>query len=108
MYGYEDANCAWTQNIVVTTAEYDYLQFCARWLGGAKCFDAFILAEVEEAADTKELEDLLATCEEWIEHFEGEDANGYDAIKPLIDQANALIDGDAYTATELKPMVHTF
>ena len=62
MYAYEDANCAWTQNIVVTTAEYKYLQFCARWLGGSKCFDAFILAEVEEAADPAELEALIATC----------------------------------------------
>ncbi len=51
MYAHEDANCAWTQNLVVTTAEYKYLQFCARWLGGAKCFDSFILAEVMEMSE---------------------------------------------------------
>ena len=102
-----DAGLAWTQNTWVVTAEYSSLALCARWLGGAKCFDAFILAEVEEAADTKELEDLLATCEEWIEHFEGEDAKGYDAIKPLIDQANALIDSEEFTAADLNAMVAT-
>ena len=51
MFAHEDAYCAWTQNLVVTTAEYKYLQFCARWLGGTKCFDSFILAEVREMSE---------------------------------------------------------
>ena len=102
-----DAGLAWTQNTWVVTAEYSSLALCARWLGGAKCFDAFILAEVEEAADTKELEDLLATCEEWIEHFEGEDAKGYEDIKAITDQAYALIDSEEFTAADLNAMVHT-
>ena len=48
MYAHEDADHAWTQNIIVTEAQYEYLQFCARWLGGAHGFDAFILAEVRK------------------------------------------------------------
>ena len=102
-----DANLAWTQNTWVVTADYSYLSLCARWLGSSKGFDAFILAEVEEAADTKELEDLLATCEEWIEHFEEEDAKGYEDIKALTDQAYALIDSEEFTAADLNAMVHT-
>lgn len=102
-----DAGLAWTQNTWVVTAEYSSLALCARWLGGAKCFDAFILAEVEEAADTKELEDLLATCEEWIEYFDGEDAKGYDVLKPITDQAYALIDSEEFTAADLNAMVAT-
>ena len=105
MYGYEDANCAWTQNIVVTTAEYDYLQFCARWLGGSKCFDAFILAEVSEAADPAELETLLANCQEWIDTF-GDEAKGLDAFDPVVKEAQDLVDGEEYTAEELNAMVH--
>ena len=54
-----DAGLAWTQNTWVVTAEYSSLALCARWLGGAMCFDAFILAEVEEVGDNKDLEDLL-------------------------------------------------
>ena len=102
-----DAGLAWTQNTWVVTAEYSSLALCARWLGGAKCFDAFILAEVEEAADTKELEDLLATCEEWIEYFDSEDAKGYDVLKPITDQAYALIDSEEFTAADLNAMVAT-
>ena len=48
MYASADAGCTWTQNIIVTTAEFDYLHFYACWLGGTKCFDSFTLAEVEE------------------------------------------------------------
>lgn len=105
MYGYEDANCAWTQNIVVTTAEYDYLQFCARWLSGRVCFDAFILAEVSEAADPAELETLLANCQEWIDTF-GDEAKGLDAFDPVVKEAQDLVDGEEYTAEELNAMVH--
>ena len=102
-----DAGLAWTQNTWVITAEHSYLSLCARWLGSSKGFDAFILAEVEEAADTKELEDLLATCEEWIEYFDGEDAKGYDVLKPITDQAYALIDSEEFTAADLNAMVAT-
>jgi len=99
-----DADLAWTQNTYVVTAEYTSLALCARWLGGAKCFDAFILAEVEEAADTKELEDLLAECGEWIDHF-GDEAKELDAINALIKGAEALIEGGEFTAAELNAMV---
>lgn len=30
MFAHEDADLAWTQNIIVTEAQYSYLQFCAR------------------------------------------------------------------------------
>lgn len=106
MYAHEDANCAWTQNLVVTTAEYKYLQFCARWLGGSKCFDAFILAEVEEAANPLELEQLLESCAEWLDIF-GDEANEIDAFQPIVDEAQALVDGEEYTADDLNAMVHT-
>ena len=99
-----DADLAWTQNTYVVTAEYTSLALCARWLGGAKCFDAFILAEVEEAADTKELEDLLAECGEWLDHF-GDEAKELDAINALIEGAEALIEGGEFTAAELNAMV---
>ena len=50
MHGHEDANGVWTQNIVVTEAQYNYLQFCARWLNGTHGFDSFFLAEVRPVA----------------------------------------------------------
>ena len=100
-----DADLAWTQNTWVVTAEYSSLALCARWLGGAKCFDAFILAEVEEIADAKELEDLLVECSTWMDHF-GEDAKEYETLSTLANAAQELIDGGEYTATELNDMVH--
>ena len=105
MYGHEDANCAWTQNIVVTTAEFDYLQFCARWLSGRVCFDAFILAEVSEAADPAELEALLANCQEWLDTFKDE-AKGLDAFEPVVKEAQDLVDSEEYTADDLNAAVH--
>ena len=101
-----DADLAWTQNTWVVTAEYTSLALCARWLGGAKCFDAFILAEVEEAADTKELETLLSECAEWLDHF-GDEAKELDAINGLMDDAEALIEGGEFTAADLNAMVAT-
>lgn len=100
-----DAGLAWTQNTWVITAEHTTLSLCARWLGGAKCFDAFILAEVEEAADTKELEDLLAECGGWIDHF-GDDAKEIDTFNALMDKAESLIDSEEFTAADLNAMVH--
>ena len=100
-----DADLAWTQNTWVVTAEYSSLALCARWLGGAKCFDAFILAEVEELADAKELEDLLVECSTWMDHF-GDDAKDYETISALTNEAQELIDGGEYTASELNAMVH--
>ncbi|MBO5678747.1 MAG: carbohydrate binding domain-containing protein, partial [Bacteroidaceae bacterium] len=100
-----DADLAWTQNTWVVTAEYTSLALCARWLGGAKCFDAFILAEVEEAADTKELEDLLAQCAEWMDYF-GDDAKEYDTFNAVAEKGQALVDGGEYTAADLNAMVH--
>jgi len=101
-----DADLAWTQNTYVVTAKYTCLSFCARWLGGAKGFDAFILAEVEEAADTKELESLLSECAEWLDHF-GDEAKGLDAINSLMDEAETLIEGGEFTAADLNNMVAT-
>lgn len=100
-----DADLAWTQNTWVVTAEYSSLALCARWLGGAKCFDAFILAEVEEAADTKELEDLLAQCAEWMDYF-GDDAKEYDTFNAVVEKGQALVDGGEFTAADLNAMVH--
>lgn len=100
-----DADLAWTQNTWVVTAEYSSLALCARWLGGSKCFDAFILAEVEELADAKELEDLLVECSTWMDHF-GDDAKEYETISALAGEAQELIDGGEYTASELNAMVH--
>ena len=100
-----DADLAWTQNTWVVTAEYTSLALCARWLGGAKCFDAFILAEVEEAADTKELEDLLAQCAEWMDYF-GDDAKEYDTFNAVVEKGQALVDGGEFTAADLNAMVH--
>ena len=81
------------------------MALCARWLGGAKCFDAFILAEVEEAADTKELEDLLAQCAEWMDYF-GDDAKEYDTFNAVVEKGQALVDGGEFTAADLNAMVH--
>ena len=100
-----DAGLAWTQNTWVITAEHSYLSLCARWLGSSKGFDAFILAEVEEAADTKELEDLLATCAEWTDYF-GDDAKEIETINGIMAEAQALIDGGEFTAADLNAMVH--
>jgi len=105
MYAHEDADCAWTQNIVVTTADYKYLQFCARWLDSRLGFDAFILAEVEEAADPAELETLIANCQEWINTF-GDEAKELDAFQTIIDKAQALVESEGITANELNAMVH--
>jgi len=105
MYAHKDADCAWTQNIVVTTADYKYLQFCARWLDSRLGFDAFILAEVEEAADPAELETLIANCQEWINTF-GDEAKELDAFQTIIDKAQALVESEGITANELNAMVH--
>ena len=105
MFGYEDADCAWTQNIVVTTAEYDYLQFCARWLGGRLCFDAFILAEISEVADPAELEQLLANCQEWMGVYD--EPKEQEALQAVVDKAQNMLDNfDTYTSDEINAMVH--
>ncbi len=105
MYAYEDANCAWTQNIVVTTAEYKYLQFCARWLGGSKCFDAFILAEVSEVASPVELEQLLSECDEWLNTF-GDEAKDAEVFNAIVSEGYDMLDAfDAYTADEINALV---
>ena len=100
-----DADLAWTQNTYVVTAEYTSLALCARWLDGATCFDSFILAEVEEVADTKELEDLLAQCAEWMDYF-GDDAKEYDTFNAVVEKGQALVDGGEFTAADLNAMVH--
>lgn len=105
MFGYEDADCAWTQNLVVTTAEYKHLQFCARWLDSRLGFDAFILAEVEELASSVELEQLIAECDEWINTF-GDEAKGLDVFDPIVQEAQNLVEGQEYTAEALNAMVH--
>ena len=105
MYAHEDADLAWTQNTIVTTAQYQYLQFCARWLGGAHGFDAFILAEVEEAADPKELADLLESCSEWMDYF-GEEAEEYSTFEDIVSDAWSMIDyAEEYTADDFNGMV---
>ena len=101
---HEDANCAWTQNIVVTTAEYNYLQFSARWLGGSYCFDAFILAEVSEIANPKELEQLLYECEEWLNLYDV--PQGKEAFAEVIESGyNMLSAFDNYTTSDVHKML---
>ena len=91
-----DADLAWTQNTWVVTAEYSSLALCARWLGGAKCFDAFILAEVTEpgflndartevndyitALDTMSLEGIKSTLTAEYAKTELVDETSVDAI----------------------------
>ena len=105
MYAHEDANLAWTQNTIVTTAQYQYLQFCARWLGGAHGFDAFILAEVEEAVDPKELATLLENCSEWMDYF-GEEAAEYTTFEDIVSDAWSMVDyPEEYTADDFNTMV---
>ena len=103
MYAHADAEHAWTKNMVVTTAEYNYLQFCARWLGGRFNFDAFYLAEVEEIPDPKELLDLVAECEEWLAHYDNPE--GVEPLETKMDEAEALVEADAYNAKMLNAMI---
>lgn len=105
MLAHEDANCAWTQNLVVTTAEFKYLQFCARWLGGAKCFDAFILAEVTEIPTPLELEQLLTNCDEWLGVF-GDEAKDAEAFNALVSEGYDMLDAfDSYSPEEINALV---
>lgn len=105
MFAHEDANCAWTQNLVVTTAEFKYLQFCARWLGGGKCFDAFILAEVTEIPTPLELEQLLTNCDEWLGEF-GDEAKDAEAFNALVSEGYDMLDAfDAYSPEEINALV---
>ena len=103
MYAHADAEHAWTKNMVVTTAEYNYLQFCARWLGGRFNFDAFYLAEVEEIPDPKELLDLVAECDEWLAHYDNPE--GVEPLETKMDEAEALVESDAYNAKMLNAMI---
>lgn len=106
MYGHEDADLAWTQNIVVTEAQFSYLQFCARWLSGQHGFDAFILAEVVQDADPKELSDLVANCEEWLNNgFDEPSEESVDAFKSVIEEAQATLDLEAPTAAQFNAMI---
>lgn len=105
MLAHEDADCAWTQNLVVTTAEFKYLQFCARWLGGTKCFDAFILAEVTEIPTPAELEQLLANCDEWIDVF-GDEAKDAEVFNAMVSEGYDMLDAfDAYSPEEINALV---
>ena len=105
MLAHEDANCAWTQNLVVTTAEFKYLQFCARWLGGSKCFDAFILAEVTEIPTPLELEQLLTNCDEWLGEF-GDEAKDAEAFNALVSEGYDMLDAfDSYSPEEINALV---
>lgn len=105
MLAHEDADCAWTQNLVVTTAEFKYLQFCARWLGGSKCFDAFILAEVTEIPTPAELEQLLTNCDNWINEF-GDEAKEAEVFNALVGEGYDMLDAfDTFTPEEINALV---
>ena len=100
-----DANLAWTQNTWVVTAEYSSLALCARWLGGAKCFDAFILAEVSEVASPVELEQLLYNCDEWINTF-GDEAKDAEVFNAIVGEGYDMLDEfDNFTANEINALV---
>ena len=106
MFAHEDANMAWTQNIVVTEAQYGYLQFCARWLGGTHGFDAFILAEVIQDADPRELSELVANCEEWLKNgFDEPSGESVNAFMSVIEEAKATLDIEAPTAVLFNAMI---
>ena len=72
LHAHEDANGVWTQNLVVTEAQYQYLGFVARWLDSNLGFDAFILAEVEETLTSAKhrLSLLIEKCEDKIDECE--------------------------------------
>lgn len=72
LHAHVDANGVWTQNIVVTEAQYQYLGIVARWLDSNRGFDAFILAEVEETLPSAKhrLSLLIEKCEDKIEECE--------------------------------------
>jgi|GEM_PF-1479800 hypothetical protein len=107
MFAHEDADLAWTQNIIVTEAQYAYLQFCARWLGGAHGFDAFILAEVSQDADPTELLALIENAGTWLDAFDDPDEEAKAAFQNVIDEASALADKSDATATEFNEMIAT-
>ena len=105
MFAHEDADLAWTQNIIVTEAQYDYLQFCARWLGGAHGFDAFILAEVSQDADPSELLALIENADSWLDAFDDPDEEAKATFQSVIDEASALAEKADATATEFNEMI---
>ena len=105
-----DADLAWTQNnYIFTTDKWTYLAFSARWLGGAKGFDAFILAEVEQDADPTELINLCEECTEWLDYYDEPDEEAYDIFETLIAEAFAMAEegGEEHTATEFNAMIAT-
>ena len=105
MFAHEDADLAWTQNIIVTEAQYEYLQFCARWLGGAHGFDAFILAEVSQDADPTELLALIENASSWLDAFDEPDEEAKATFQNVIDEASTLADKSDATATEFNEMI---
>ncbi|MBO4443827.1 MAG: hypothetical protein J5814_03540 [Bacteroidaceae bacterium] len=106
MYAHEDADLAWTQNIVVTEAKYNYLQFCARWLNGAHGFDAFILAEVEQDADPTELAELVELCTEVLDSYDEPDEESYATFESMISEANGMVlDYTEFTAVQFNEMI---
>ena len=106
MYAYTTAANEWCQNLIVTEAKYDYLQFCARWLSNAHDFDAFILAEVEQFADPTELLNLIEQCTEWLDAFDDPDEDASDAFEEIISEALELAeDEEPHTAVEFNAMI---
>jgi len=105
MFAHEDADLAWTQNIIVTEAQYDYLQFCARWLGGAHGFDAFILAEVSQDADPTELLALIENASTWLDSFDDPDEEAKATFQTVIDEATTLAEKADATAVEFNEMI---
>lgn len=108
MFAHEDADLAWTQNIIVTEAQYNYLQFCARWLNGAHGFDAFILAEVVQDADPTELAQLVEVCTEVLDSYDEPDEDAYATFETIISEANTMVlDYTEYTAVQFNEMIAT-
>lgn len=108
MFAHEDADLAWTQNIIVTEAQYNYLQFCARWLNGAHGFDAFILAEVVQDADPTELAQLVEICTETLDSYDEPDEVSYSTFESVISEANTMVmDYTDYTAVQFNEMIAT-
>lgn len=100
-----DEGFAWTQNTWVFTAEHTTLSLCARWLNSSYGFDSFILAEVVENRAAKELEDILAECDTWIETF-GSAAVGYSEFTSVVADGYSILDTfDRYKPEEINSIL---
>lgn len=103
-YPHVDADLSWTQNTLIVTAEYSFLSFSARWLAGTKCFDSFILAEVEELPNPCGLKKLLAECNDVLLAYENP-KGGYDFQRHIAAASSMLASFDSYSVKDVNKMI---